>query len=183
MLYGPIWNHLRLYIDAYVENQTAQGLARIQVSRRPAAVSRDRMSGDAVSILRRLVVVPLVAGVMTTACGRHHTSPFVRDPSREVPACPPSPESPPTPLAAAARQLITKAVAGVFSRGEQDQMLRIEAKLPGFGGWYLADGEVVAYMKRSAPVDSALVRKTLYEEYAARAGGLRQEDHGTRGAR
>jgi hypothetical protein len=39
---------------------------------------------------------------------------------------------------------------------------------PGFGGWYLARGNVVAYMKSTSPVDSAQVRKTLYEEYAAR---------------
>jgi len=69
----------------------------------------------------------------------------------------------------AAPALIAKAVAGVRVRGEQDEMLRLEAKLPGFGGWYIdSTGQVVAYMKPSAGTSPTLVRETIYQTYAAR---------------
>lgn len=68
----------------------------------------------------------------------------------------------------AAPALVAQAVAGVRSRGEQDEMLRLEAKLPGFGGWYRDSSGLVVYMKRSAGTSPAVVRETVYETYAAR---------------
>ena len=65
--------------------------------------------------------------------------------------------------------IIAQAVAGDRSRGEQSDMLRLESKLPGFGGWYLNSlGEVVVYMKSSAGTPSTLVREIVYQMYAAR---------------
>jgi len=65
--------------------------------------------------------------------------------------------------------LIAQALAGAYVRGEQDEMLRLEAKLPGFGGWYIdSTGQVVAYMKASAGTSLTLVRETIYQTYAAR---------------
>jgi hypothetical protein len=68
----------------------------------------------------------------------------------------------------AAPALVAQAVSGVRLRGEQDEMLRLEAKLPGFGGWYRDSSALVVYMKPTSGTSPSVVRETLYETYAAR---------------
>lgn len=49
-----------------------------------------------------------------------------------------------------APSLVHDALAGRGRRGEQDEMLRLEAQLPGFGGFFIDSlGEVVVYMRSS----------------------------------
>jgi hypothetical protein len=68
-----------------------------------------------------------------------------------------------------ASQQISAAVAGRNERGEQEEMLRIESQLPGFGGFYLDSvGEVVAYVKPSAGHLAATVRSLLHFTYTTR---------------
>lgn len=68
-----------------------------------------------------------------------------------------------------APRLVLQAEAGIYARGEQDDMLRREAELPGFGGFYIsADRQVMVYMKPSARTPDALVRSTLYNAYVSR---------------
>lgn len=68
-----------------------------------------------------------------------------------------------------APQVLADAVAGKNVRGEQDEMLRREAELPGFGGFFIDDhDQVVVYMKRSARTPEPLVRKRLADAYASR---------------
>lgn len=59
--------------------------------------------------------------------------------------------------------------SGAYVRGEQDKMVQIEAKLPGFGGLYLdSTGAVVAYVKPSGTPSPALIRQILHAIYNAR---------------
>jgi hypothetical protein len=51
---------------------------------------------------------------------------------------------------------MASAVAGSLGRGEEDLLVRLENKLPGFGGLYIANGEVRIYMKRSGQSPSVL---------------------------
>lgn len=68
-----------------------------------------------------------------------------------------------------APRLVLQAEAGIYKRGEQDDMLRREAELPGFGGFFISDvGHVVVYMKPAAHTPDALVRSTLYQAYLNR---------------
>jgi hypothetical protein len=71
----------------------------------------------------------------------------------------------------AAPGLVAQAVSGKRDRGEQDQMLRVEAKVPGFGGFYIDSlGNVVIYLKpRPTSTQSALARTSVFSEYAARS--------------
>jgi hypothetical protein len=66
--------------------------------------------------------------------------------------------------------LVARAVSGKRDRGEQDEMLRVEAKMPGFGGFYIDDlGSVVIYLKHGpASTQSALARTLVFNEYATR---------------
>lgn len=60
-------------------------------------------------------------------------------------------------------------MTGVYIRGEQDKMVRIEALLPGFGGFYLdSSGTVVVHMKGSITATQGPARQTLQATYAAR---------------
>jgi hypothetical protein len=70
-----------------------------------------------------------------------------------------------------APQLVSLAVSGKRDRGEQDEMLRVEAKLPGFGGFYIDSlGNVVIYQKHvPAAAAAAVARKVLFAEYAGRS--------------
>jgi hypothetical protein len=47
-------------------------------------------------------------------------------------------------------------------------MLRIESKLPGFGGWFLASDTFNVYMKVPSSVSTEEVRKIFYNTYSAR---------------
>lgn len=68
-----------------------------------------------------------------------------------------------------ASALVAQAVAGRRVRGEQDDMLRREAALPGFGGFYIDSLErMVVYMKTGSKIPEALVRKVLGEAYSSR---------------
>ena len=72
---------------------------------------------------------------------------------------------------AAAPAVIAKALTGVFDRGEQDTMLRIESKLPGFGGWFLVGDTFNVYMKQPTSVQREDVRKIFYDTYSPRTEG------------
>src|ERR1035437_4098211 len=61
--------------------------------------------------------------------------------------------------------VMASAVAGSLGRGEEDLLVRLENKLPGFGGLYIANGEVRIYMKRSAQSPS-VVRDQLVTFYS-----------------
>jgi hypothetical protein len=47
-------------------------------------------------------------------------------------------------------------------------MLRIESKLPGFGGWFLAADTFNVYMKVPSSASAEEVRKIFYETYSGR---------------
>ncbi len=65
--------------------------------------------------------------------------------------------------------LITQAMRGVRVRGEQDDMLRREALLPGFGGFYIDSlDHMVVYMKTGSTIPEATVRKVLVNAYSTR---------------
>ena len=69
---------------------------------------------------------------------------------------------------AAAPAVIAKALTGVYDRGEQDIMLRIESKLPGFGGWFLAADTFNVYMKLPSSASPEEVRRIFYDTYSQR---------------
>jgi hypothetical protein len=64
--------------------------------------------------------------------------------------------------------VIAKALTGVYVRGEQDIMLRMESKLPGFGGWFLAGDTFNVYLKEPAATSPEEVRRILYDTYSSR---------------
>ena len=67
----------------------------------------------------------------------------------------------------AAPGLIQAAVAGVRRRGAQDDMLKLENALPGFGGFYIDSADnVVVYMKPSSNLPAAAIRGELASFYA-----------------
>ena len=90
-----------------------------------------------------------------------------------------SPDGPPTSPAASRQEirgaptdpsnLIAQAVAGRRVRGEQDDMLRREAALHGFGGFYIDSlDHMVAYMKAGSRIPDTVVRRILVEAYSHR---------------
>jgi hypothetical protein len=82
--------------------------------------------------------------------------------------CAPARVSAQADIAKLAAEQVAAAVAGRNHRGEQEEMLRIEAQVPGFGGFYLAEGEVVALMKPTSGYGPEHVRSALTLAYAAR---------------
>lgn len=65
--------------------------------------------------------------------------------------------------------LVEQAIAGVVKRGEQDEMLKLEAQLPGFGGFFIDSiDQVVVYMKPFPQSSPAKLRQVLYNTYATR---------------
>jgi len=64
--------------------------------------------------------------------------------------------------------LISAARGGRLGRGEEDFLVRLEDRLPGFGGLYIADGEVRVYMKSSTPPahSPSAIRGLLVAAYA-----------------
>jgi hypothetical protein len=70
-----------------------------------------------------------------------------------------------------APRLVALAASGVRDRGEQDEMLRVEAKVPGFGGFYIdSEGAVVIYLKQGpATAQSAVARTAVNNQYVNRA--------------
>lgn len=113
---------------------------------------------------RHRVRIPRNAGLVVVVCGILACSGTDITQAPEL--------TPPTGtrnVLADAPSLVLQAEAGIVKRGEQDDMLRREAELPGFGGFYIsADRHVVVYMKPSAKTSDALVRSTLYSAYLNR---------------
>lgn len=65
--------------------------------------------------------------------------------------------------------LVSQAVSGVRARGEQDEMLKLENSLPGFGGFFFdSNDQLTAYMKPSAQIPSAVVQSVLAAAYSNR---------------
>jgi hypothetical protein len=62
--------------------------------------------------------------------------------------------------------ILAQAEARTLGRYEQDQLVRFERQLPGFGGLYLANGAVRVYMK-SGSVSPAIMRLVLTNGYSA----------------
>jgi hypothetical protein len=70
-------------------------------------------------------------------------------------------------VSAAAEKLISAAVAGARPRGPQDEMLKLENELPGFGGFYIDSVDnVVVYLKTGSTTSPTRVRNTLASFYA-----------------
>jgi hypothetical protein len=92
---------------------------------------------------------------------------------------------PSRPVLSNSQAVIQEAVAGRGHRGEQDEMLRIEAKFPGFGGFYRDNsGSVVAYVKPMGFANSAEIRAALHQAYSARSeAGVREAMAGAAQAR
>ena len=68
-----------------------------------------------------------------------------------------------------APSIVERAVSGLGKRGEQDFMLQLEAKLPGFAGWYHnRSGDVIVLMKHPGVPPDSVVRATVYAMYASR---------------
>jgi hypothetical protein len=68
-----------------------------------------------------------------------------------------------------AEALIAQAVAGRRVRGEQDDMLRREAELPGFGGFYIDSlDRMVVYMKAGSRIPDTVIRQALVRAYSPR---------------
>jgi hypothetical protein len=66
--------------------------------------------------------------------------------------------------------LIRAAVAGADVRGEQDEMLRVEAQLPGFGGFFIDEAQrMVVYLKPIGRPSASVVRSILAREYGSRS--------------
>jgi hypothetical protein len=65
--------------------------------------------------------------------------------------------------------LIAQAVAGAYRRGEQGNMLRVEAEVPGFGGFFLDSlDQLVIVMKVPSDTSSAHIRQVIQKVYAGR---------------
>jgi hypothetical protein len=114
---------------------------------------------------RSSILLAFIVIFSLVSCHTHHRNP---PPPPQLPiVCPGIVTSGPSAFAAAPA-VIAKALTGVVVRGEQDIMLRMEAKLPGFGGWYLASDTFSVYMKSPAAVSTEQVRQIFLEAYSNR---------------
>ncbi len=88
-----------------------------------------------------------------------------------------SPDDAPPPTAArelpafrsaliGAPAILANAESGTLGRGEEDLLVRFERQLPGFGGLYIANGNVRVYMKPSS-LPAAAVQAALSAVYAS----------------
>jgi hypothetical protein len=107
----------------------------------------------------------LVVGSLTGCHHHHRNAPLL--PPRPPIVCPGIVTTGPS-IFTAAPAVIAKALTGVRDRGEQDTMLRVEAKLPGFGGWFLAADTFNVYMKQPSSTSAEDVRRILYDTYSTR---------------
>jgi hypothetical protein len=72
-------------------------------------------------------------------------------------------------LGAAATDAIRAAQTGQSQRGEQDYMLRFEARFPGFGGYYVDSiGDLVLVLTNPERYSAPVLRAELDAEYASR---------------
>ena len=100
------------------------------------------------------------------ACHHHHRYPPAPPPRPPI-VCPGIVTTGPSALSAAPA-VIAKALTGAFDRGEQDIMLRIESKLPGFGGWFLVADTFNVYMKLPSSASPEEVRRIFHDTYSGR---------------
>lgn len=74
------------------------------------------------------------------------------------------------------RGLLNEAAAGARVRGEQDEMLRIESNIPGFGGFFRdSTGQVIACMKPGSAAVHPALRGAMHAAYASRPEPLIRE--------
>ena len=71
-----------------------------------------------------------------------------------------------------APDVVSRATTGELGRGEEDLLVRLEQQLPGFGGLYIANGQVRAYMKKGTALSAATVRNALSSVYSAHSNPL-----------
>jgi hypothetical protein len=116
-------------------------------------------------MFRRLMIVAVIVASLG-ACHHHHRYPPAPPPAPPI-VCPGIVTTGPSALTAAPA-VIAKALTGVYDRGEQDIMLRIESKLPGFGGWFLAADTFNVYMKPPSSASAEEVRRIFYDTYSGR---------------
>lgn len=65
--------------------------------------------------------------------------------------------------------LVAQAAQGVKKRGEQDEMVKIENSVPGFGGFFFdSTDKLTVYMKGSSPVSAAAAQAALNRAYSQR---------------
>jgi hypothetical protein len=116
-------------------------------------------------MLRKLMSVAVIVASLD-ACHHHHRNPPAPAPRPPI-VCPGIVTTGPSALSAAPA-VIAKALTGVRDRGEQDTMLQIESKLPGFGGWFLASDTFSVYMKPPSSASPEEVRRIFYDFYSVR---------------
>ena len=128
---------------------------------------RNRTCGSFISVFtNRTAMLTLVIVASLDACHLHHRNPPPPPPRPPI-VCPGIVTTGPSALTAAPA-VIAKALTGVYDRGEQDIMLRIESKLPGFGGWFLAADTFNVYMKSPSSASPEEVRRIFYDTYSGR---------------
>ncbi|MBC7788360.1 MAG: hypothetical protein H7Z74_00325 [Anaerolineae bacterium] len=101
---------------------------------------------------RRLVAV----SILLAAVGCNADAP---------PSGPQQPRMTVTSALKGAPSLILAAQNGTLGRGEQDRLVALEARLPGFGGFYIANGEVRVHMKGSGH-STAHIQRTLHSVFS-----------------
>jgi hypothetical protein len=116
-------------------------------------------------MFRNLMMVAVIVASLD-ACGHHHRYPPPPPPAPPI-VCPGIVTTGPSALTAAPA-VIAKALTGVRDRGEQDIMLQMESKLPGFGGWFLAADTFNVYMKPPPSASAEEIRKMFYDTYSRR---------------
>ena len=75
-----------------------------------------------------------------------------------------------------APDVVSRATTGELGRGEEDLLVRMEKQLPGFGGLYIANGQVRVYMKKGTALSAATVRNALSTVYSAHSNPLVASD-------
>jgi hypothetical protein len=65
--------------------------------------------------------------------------------------------------------LVARAVRGVKDRGEQDEMLKLENSLPGFGGFFFDDNDNLTVYMKPRGVPAAAIQAALANAYSKRA--------------
>ncbi len=102
-------------------------------------------------------ITAFVTCAVTAACGD------LIDPVDTKPGS--QPRAPSFDLRRAAALQIQNAQLGRSQRGEQDEMLKLEARFPGFGGYFVDSlGDLVLYLRDSSRSRGAEVRAALDED-------------------
>lgn len=110
------------------------------------------------------------AAIFAVACDREEPTRF------NSPAVNPDVVRQAANLSLLAAQQLSAAVGGRKDRGEQDEMLRVEAQLPGFGGFYIDSvGDVIALLKSSSGRTPQNARSALSLAYGMRKESVVRE--------